>query len=470
MQWIRENLFLTSVLGALVVIFGVSYTIRSGQDSKFVDYDMAPRVELADRIASLSRSPAVNKAWIESAQKRLDGIRKQRDKIVSEAGDWNKRNYAVLKLQATADAVGKKIDSFPYDSAVYQRKNLTSKFTTLYRKELFDSLAKIDLTAWPTEAEITKRSLSIATDLKSRRKAAIKRVKFANERDGVKPPPRANPRPRRGAEEPVEEEAKKPEGVSDEDWTLSRLSDADISNKAKKNASDELMLKKAKAGIMFVSPKTLAMVNDPKLPTGTPASPEELTVVFPAEVWQSSAAPASKLWKGQLNLWITQDILAAIEATNQQSLRGAGKSRQATVPNAAIKLLRSISIEDTYLKVRSADDGGSALTQRVTTPDYEIVEYRIGLVMKTAYLPALTRSLMTRGEHTITDVTISREPAGSDSRRYYGTDPVVNVTLSGEALFRASWTRKIMPIETLRDELGTVLGPEDNKRLEKEDR
>jgi hypothetical protein len=465
MQWIRENLFLTCVLGALVVVFGVAYTLRSGQDSKFENEDMAPRADLAGRIGSLNRSPAINKDWIDNAKKRLDGIRKQRDMIVKEAADWNKKNYAVLKLQATSDAPGKTINSFSYDLDVYKKKNLTQIFTILYRKTLYNSLAKINLTSWPTEAEVTEVSLGIAKDITARRKAAINRVQFANERDGVKAPPKTN---RRTRDKEPKVEAKQPEGVSDEDWDLSRLSDADISKRAKKNASDKLMLEKARAGIMFVSPKTLAIVNNPNYPTTATESPQELTVVFPAEVWQVPAAPAPKLWKAQLNLWITQDILAAIDATNQQSLRKDGKLRQAEVPNAAIKMLRNISIVDSYLMVRNEDEGGSALTGRATTSDYEIVEYHVSLVMKTEYLPALARNLMTRGDHTIIEVSVSREPTGTETGRYYGTDPVVNVTLSGEALFRASWTRKIMPIETLRDELGSVLGPEDNKRLEKE--
>jgi len=88
------------------------------------------------------------------------------------------------------------------------------------------------------------------------------------------------------------------------------------------------------------------------------------------------------------------------------------------------------------------------------------------VTMETAYLPVLMRNLMMRGDHTIMDVSVEHLPIGPDGMRYYGPDPVANVRLVGEVLFRSDWTRKIMPIETLRDRLGDVLRDEDNKRLE----
>jgi len=463
MQWIRENLFLACLIGALVVCIGAAYTVRSGQDADFKNKDMKPRVDLARRIGRLDSSPPVNKDWLKKAQDRLDGIRRQRNKVVRDAADWNKRNYRVLPLKSTADGAVEIIPAFPYDPAVYQRKDLTSKFTNTYRIVLYDALSKLDLTSWPTDAEIGELSAQIEKDIQSRRRAAIKRVEYARNRGGATP---EAPKTPGGADKPKEE--KKPKGVSQEDWDLSRLTEADVQNRARRNATEELMLRKAKAGIMFVSPTTLAMVSDLKLP-GADDGPEELDVIFPKEVWQTSAAPAAKLWEAQLNLWVTQDILSAIDATNQQSLRKAGSVRKPTVPNAAIKLLRGIDITEQYLMLQGGDGAGNAkagLTRRVTGKEYEIIRYEFQVAMKTAYLPALMRNLMMRGDHTVLAVSIEHLPPGPDGMRYYGTDPVADVRLVGEVLFRSSWTRKIMPIETLRDSLGDVLRPEDEKRLE----
>ena len=467
MQWIRENLFLTCMIGALGVCFGVAYTIRSGQDTALDLQDMEPRIELAFKISDLSRSNPVTKASLKKAEDRLEGIRRQRDKIVREAADWNKKNYAVLKLEATTDGATEILPAFPYDSAVYQKKDLTSKFTNSYRIALYSALAKLDLTSWPTDVEIGELSVKIDKDIQARRKAAIKRVEYAQKRSGdAVPKTPKTPKKPTDSDKP-EEEAKKPKGVSQEDWDLSRLTDAEVSARARRNATEELMLQKANAGIMFVSPKTLAMVSDLKLPGAAPG-PEELDVIFPKEVWKSADAPPAKLWQAQLNLWVTQDILTAIDTTNQQSLRTGGGVRKPTVPNAAVKHLGGIKIEEQYLMQRDSQGAGNAtadLTQRITTFEYEIIEYEFRVVMKTAYLPVLMRNLMMRGDHTVTDVSIEHLPAGPAGMQYYGTDPVAKLRLVGEVLFRSSWTRKIMPAETLRGRLADVLRPEDKERL-----
>ncbi|MDP6544211.1 MAG: hypothetical protein QGH60_09490 [Phycisphaerae bacterium] len=466
MQWIRENLFLACLIGALVACAGVVYTVRSGQDTDFVDKDMFPRVELADRIYDLDDSEPVNKDRMAKAQRRLDRIRRQLKTVVRDATEWNRKNYGVLQLKATGSGAVETIPAFPYNSAVYQTKDLTSKFTNTYRIVIYGALAKLDLTSWPTGAEIDELSLKIESDIQSKRKAAVRRVEYAQRNSGT-----AAPKPPAGADKP-KEEVKKPKGISQEDWDLSRYTDADVRKMARRNATEELMIQKANAGIMYVSPKTLAMVSDLKLP-GADVGPEELDVVFPKEVWQSSDAPPTMLWEAQLNLWVTQDILGAIDATNQRSLRTAGSVRKATVPNAAIKLLSGIDIAEQYMMRRGKDSAGKTnanITSRVTTKEYEIIEYELLVVMKTAYLPVLMRNLMMRGDHTITAVSVEQLLTGPDGMRYYGTDPVANVRLVGEVLFRSDWTRKIMPLETLRGRLGGVLRPEDEKRLQDKDK
>jgi hypothetical protein len=72
---------------------------------------------------------------------------------------------------------------------------------------------------------------------------------------------------------------------------------------------------------------------------------------------------------------------------------------------------------------------------------------------------------MLRGDHTVTGVVIQQLPPGADDGRYYGTDPVANVSLSGEVLFRSSWTRKLMPVSILKGRLAGVLSDDDQKRV-----
>jgi len=460
MQWIRENLFLTCLAGALIVCVAGAYVIRSGQDTAFENEDMAPRARLADKIRSLARRRAITKIGIQRAQNRLDKIKSQRDKVVREATRWNSRNYAVLQLKTRDEA--ETTPAFPHDAATYQKQDLTSKFTNTYRTTLYGALAKLDLTSWPVDAEIGELAEKLKTNIVSRRKAAKKRVQYALKRSGVDP----DALDTTGADGKPKE-IKKPQGVSDEDWYMANLSDADVNAKARNSATEELMLEKANAGVMFVSPETLNTVSDLSQP-GVAPGPKELDVIFPKEVWRSADAPADKLWLAQLNLWITQDILAAIDATNDESLKNAGSNR--TVPNSAIKVLQSIAIKEEYLMQAGADNTNSALTQRATSTEYEIVEYQFSVVMDTAHLPELMRSLALRGDHTVTNIAVQRLPATPDSNRYYGTQPVATVTIGAEVLFRADWTREIMPIDTLSERLSSVLRPEDTKRIDESTR
>jgi len=454
MQWIRENMFLTCLAGALLVCIGGAFYIRSGQDAAFVDDDMGPRTDIAFRIQSLARSKSINQAGLQQAQKQLDQIKRQRDRVVREATRWNKRYYSVLQLKLGDGP--KSMPAFPYDAAAYQTHGLTLKFTNTYRKSLYRSLGSLDITSWPVDTEISELSAKLEKEILARRRASIKRVKYEQDRN---PAPAA---PAGGADDAEPKEPKKPEGVTADDWYLSRLSEPDVSAKARKDATEELMLAKARAGSLFVSPDTLKMVKDPKLPESN-EGPEELDVIFPREIWQSSDAPAPKLWAAQLNLWITRDILAVIDATNDKSLQSHGTDR--TVPNAAIKYLRKIAIEETYLMQAGEANTNSALTQRATCGDYEIIEYNFAIVMNTEYLPVLMQKLAARGDHTVTKVTIEHLPSSADGSRYYGTLPVASVTIGGEVMFRSNWTRKIMPIELLRETLAGVLTEEDRKRL-----
>ena len=461
MQWIRENLFLSCLAGALLISVGVAYAVRSGQDTAFKTKDMGPRARLANRIRSLRSRPPVNKDWIDKATQRLDKIKKQRDKIVQAASSWNRRHYSVLQLEFESNGKKRKLAAFPYKANEYNDNSLTSKFTNTYRKELYGALAKLDLTAMPTEGEIGELSDVLAKAIFLKRKPALRRVEYALQNA---------PKPEGGAT-PEDDDDKtpqvKPKGVSDEDWKLARLSDSGVHDMAQNHATQTLMLEKANAGAMFVSPKTLAMVTDPKLP-GAANGPEELAVVFPQEVWRPADAPAPKLWLSQLNLWISQDILASIDQTNQMSLQRDGKRLTPTVPNSGIKHLAGIQVAEGYLIQEEGVDAETGLTQRGTTPEYEIVAYQFTVIMNTAYLPELLRNIMMRGDHTVTEVMIDHLPTGTNDRRYYGTDPVARVSLAGEVLFRSDWTRKIMPIEILKDNLTGLYRPEDEERLKKE--
>ena len=88
------------------------------------------------------------------------------------------------------------------------------------------------------------------------------------------------------------------------------------------------MLIKARRGAVYVDPCAMDMVF-------TEASPNP---------------PVVGLWQAQLNLWVTSDIIAAINATNEEAFakaRWAGPA--ADVLTAAVKRLARIDINENYV-------------------------------------------------------------------------------------------------------------------------
>ncbi|MCP4378563.1 MAG: hypothetical protein GY794_20600, partial [bacterium] len=207
MQWIRENLFLTCIAGALVVCLGVCYFIKSGQVAGYTNEDMKPRKALARKLTGLSRKKPVNKDRMKKAKARLDEIRQERDEAASNVDVWNKKNYQVLELKATVGGQTKVYQAFPHDSELYQKYGLTSKFTNAYRIELYGALAELDLTSRATNTEIEALSATINKNIQSGRTVALRNVEHARRRSGK---PKGKDRSDGG-----EQEETKPDGVSD---------------------------------------------------------------------------------------------------------------------------------------------------------------------------------------------------------------------------------------------------------------
>jgi len=178
-----------------------------------------------------------------------------------------------------------------------------------------------------------------------------------------------------------------------------------------------------------------------------------------------------KMWEAQVNLWVLSDVLAAVNATNKQSLLGGGSlARERSVVNAAVKRLVKIDVTEQYFTTHGAmaRSGGVSgavmnLTQRTSTAEYDVIHYNLTVIMPFRYLPLLERKLMEQNFHTVLKVDIAEAPEAATGRYYYGADPVFQVTIHGEMLLLAAWERgtwedgkwkypPLMPVEVI-DEL-----------------
>ena len=215
-----------------------------------------------------------------------------------------------------------------------------------------------------------------------------------------------------------------------------------------------------------------------------------------------NAAPTD-LWNMQVNCWVMEDILRAIEKTNDDVLSQLPPA-QRNVTNSAVKQLVKINISKDYYHGRQTGPApaggesgrgrniqatiGQSLTQRSCTREYDVVHYDFTVVMPLRHLCRLQRNLMLEKMHTVLKVQIKEPsapvPGGSPpghaatpvgaaappiaARYYYGPDPVMAVTIHGELLLRTDWARDLMPVAALDEQLSKypqALREEDIKRL-----
>ena len=77
------------------------------------------------------------------------------------------------------------------------------------------------------------------------------------------------------------------------------------------------------------------------------------------------------------------------------------------------------------------------LTRRLCTRQYDVIHYTVTLIMSTPHVLSLQRNLMARNFHTVLSIELA-DLTGLASKLnplyYYGTEPVMQVTLRGELL------------------------------------
>jgi len=478
MQWIRKNLFLTCLIGVVVVVGGMLVAMGMIQNAGFAR-DMAPRHKAAKSLKRLegflSRFKVSERSLVQKAA-YLEKIRNERDRVLQDAVAWNRHNYKVLELPLGDGRNARKVPAFPVDERLYRDEGLIYVFTDEYGKVLARHLARLEATRPPTDEEIIAEAKTWSGRIQAKRESLVNKVHAALRK---MPPPKKDEPPT------------KPDTISDDEWALYQMTPEQIAEQAQSRAQASLVMQKANEGLIY-------------------ASMAVLDVVFRKAVAREADAPYDLLWAAQVNLWVSNDILSAIDKTNRDSLQieGGRSVVRGAVPNSAIKRLCSLNIAREYVMGQDAgaiaaprarkrktvapgpvrQSGRGSLTMRATCDEYEIVSYTFEVIMNTSHLPDLLRKLMSRGDHAVLGVNMTGIAPQELERRYYGPEAVMRVTLTGEVLMRSAWTRgtwevtkddrgkvlrqgwsrdrpPLMPVQVLA-RMASALRPEDQKRLD----
>ncbi|MGA2265929.1 MAG: hypothetical protein ABSH10_05805 [Phycisphaerae bacterium] len=506
MKFVRENLFLIVVAGC-VLLGGIGLAVTSFKVSGDVQKAMNGRVEMAKTLQGLEGRGA-NAEMVAAAEKRLEAIRSTAGTVAKVCIDWNHEHLAVLKL--TVPDTEEVVPAFPYDEQVYRDHGLGYVFTKTYVQAMQRLWGSLHPTTPPTEGEVVSQQLQWQNQLMQRRAMeADQGVATGGVRPPAMgatpagPPPAMAPQPARPLTPlPVPGGSEVP-GAAPAPMA-SMTSDPAIVAEATARGRDSAMIMKARRGAIYVDPSAFRMVFREEVPN-------------PAVV---------NLWQAQLNLWVTSDVVAAINATNEEAFAQADREgKPHDVLTAAVKRLIRIGVNENY--VTSLPEQGAApvqpgrfageeepaetpeytnvvsetekeiasiLTRRGSGKDCDVLHYRLFVVMPTRWLPALERHLMARNYHTVLSVQIfpadaalptgEAEGASSNANYYYGTEPVARVEITGEMLLLTAWERgtwdteknawssefpPLIPAESLVQQFGNrenpALRPEDAARF-----
>ena len=127
------------------------------------------------------------------------------------------------------------------------------------------------------------------------------------------------------------------------------------------------------------------------------------------------------------------------------------------VPQGADMYFR---ISDTSIEGLQAgtQDFMSSPTGRTSGQVYDVIKWTLVVKMDAHYLPALIQDLA-RGKfitvHKVDTTTVDPNMA-RDEGFYYGESPIVQATLTGEALMLRDWTLKLVPEVVKKDLPGNM--------------
>ena len=519
MNFLRENLFmvlLTTGTLALCLVF----VLWSGAISDQIDgEEVASRQSLSNTIQNLGRPPYSNGNTIMAEKTRVEGIMDSLRKVGEKNIAWNSRNFRVDPLTMLD---GSKRPAFPFDANVWEKNQLASRFVGLYHEQLAALLASLNPTGLPTPAEIAEEAEYQEKIIQRRERI---RLKSEKETAAGKTPAKTTT-PARGVVPGMTPEVMDPEmGMMPPvpGRTPAAGKSGSFSAEANDRAQDILRVRKAQQGAIYVDD-----------------SPFHL--VFAKGVLLSKAEP-EKLWDAQQGLWVQSDIVAAINDTIQtaqdQQKIPAGQRSVITSP---IKRLMNVTVgkSDSAAKKKTVEQniyggmggypgggqwgpspedmpmppgarnvptptrsGGysrastpaapgekpNTLTQNSANKVFDVVDYSFTVLMPTRYLPLLQESLLKRNYHVILNMQIeppdgetavSKNAAGgAEGLYYYGVEPLRKVTISGQLLLVAGFTRglwddenkqwlrePLMPLEVMKSLETAALRPEDQQLID----
>jgi len=516
MAFIRAHAFILGLVSAVVVGGGAMAALKvvvSGDVGELLE----KRTNVSKTLKGLKNKPLVNAKVLARETQRVEREKVAAQKAIDLNVIWNRGGHKLLQLTydplPLEDGPKKTINAFPIQSEEYDAFSLRYDYIQAYHRELAGLLVDLEATQAPTLKEVEAEVARVERKLLAKQAAEDRKSLGASGASTVSAS--RDPFASKGGMPPEAFGGKGPMpgfgkvGMGPSLKRGSGSASGSISAKAQKDGLESIRLKRAKMGRVYAD---MAAFVDP---------------VFGVN---DSEADDIQLWQAQVQLWVAREVIEAIRETNDQVLAKLPEERR-NVIDAPVKHLVSLQVDRDYhigsgkpktgktsarpSKLRaiptmdkmggfgdmspavgqrrtSRASGTSDLTQRSCCKDYDVVHYEFTVVLPMNRVQDLQMNLLKRNNHTILNFNVASAVANSgafgrsadQSYHYYGTSPVVEVTMSCELLFMTSWERgtydqqqkkwsdqfpPLMPVAVLRnlnELVPDALRKEDRDRLE----
>jgi hypothetical protein len=176
------------------------------------------------------------------------------------------------------------------------------------------------------------------------------------------------------------------------------------------------------------------------------------------------------VWYAQTAMWVQEDVAKSIADLNKNS-------KAKNIIEAPVKHIVTLDVAqgpEQYLRATppsgSSEEGAAAPTTpqytvsptgRVSGANYDVIKFTLVVKMDAAYVPALLQELG-RGKfiaiHKVDVSSVDSQLAREDGF-FYGPNPVVQATISGESLLLREWTGKLIPEVVKKDLPGFQAAP-----------
>lgn len=408
MKFVRENMFLVILGGAVLVLGGLFIGINLFSLSDSVDAEIQARENLSKSLQAFANGKKINQEMVNQQKKRVQSIRADANQVTVDQQELNKAAYPVLKLEKkdASGAIKETVPAFPYVEADYRTWGLTLEFINKHRAESTALVSQLRVTTPPTKEEID---------------AEVKRLESQKTR-----------MPGTGA-----------------DAATAAMNEARATLEA---ATASQLIARASRGNLYC--------DDNQIVQQFTFGPRETT------------ADDHILWRKQFKLWIARDVLGAIKAANDEAMATLKPNERNVLNSAVKHLLTLSIFDNYFYKGDTAgvaaapgkpgtERPGEAAspTQRQSCKDYDVVHYSFSVVMPPRHVLLLQRKLMENKYHTVMSVKMESMAAKKEAAEYYyGNDAVMAVTFEGEFLMLTSWERELLPMSfanTLPDKIRT---------------